>query len=130
MMLAVLTPVKAQTSDPGVLVELNKLESKDTTCRAYIVLKNRSRIVLSTLKIDFVVFDTDGIVTKRLAVELGPLPSDKTSLKVFDIEELHCTQLGRLLVNDVAACEDDSGPRSDCLALLSTSTRASVPFVK
>lgn len=124
------TAVTALADDSGVSVELNKLEPQDAACRAYFVLENRSPIAFSTLKLDLVMFDNDGIVTKRLAAELGPLPLEKTSLKVFDMEDLPCTGLGRLLLNDVTACEDESGPRADCLALLSASTRASVPFIK
>lgn len=130
IILAVSTAVTAQAADSGVSVELNKLEPQDGACRAYFVLENRSPIAFSTLKLDLVMFDTDGIVTKRLAAELGPLPLEKTSLKVFDMEDLPCTGLGRLLLNDVTACEDGSGPRADCLALLSASTRAPVPFIK
>ena len=130
MILAVSTAVTAQAVDSGVSVELNKLEPQDAACRAYFVLENRSPIAFSTLKLDLVMFDTAGIVTRRMAAELGPLPLEKTSLKVFDMESLPCTALGRLLLNDVTACEDDSGPRADCLALLSASTRAAVPFIK
>ena len=130
MIVAASVAATAHAADTGVSVELNKLEPRDAACRAYFVLENRSPIAFSTLKLDLVMFDTDGIVTRRLAAELGPLPLEKTSLKVFDMEELACTELGRLLLNDVTACEDDAGPRADCLALLSTSTRATVPFIK
>ena len=130
VILVAFTAVTALAADSGVSVELNKLEPQDAACRAYFVLENRSPIAFSALKLDLVMFDNDGIVTKRLAAELGPLPLEKTSLKVFDMEDLPCTGLGRLLLNDVTACEDESGPRADCLALLSASTRVPVPFIK
>ena len=101
VILVVSTAVTALAADSGVSVELNKLEPQDAACRAYFVLENRSPIAFSTLKLDLVMFDNDGIVTRLLAAELGPLPLEKTSLKVFDMEELPCTGLGRLLLNDV-----------------------------
>ena len=120
----------AQAADSTVAIELNKLEPKNGACRAYFVLENHSGIAFKTLKLDLVMFDADGIVNKRLAAELGPLPLGKTSLKVFDMDDLSCTELGRLLLNDVTACADDSGSRDDCLTVLSASTRAAVSFIK
>lgn len=122
--------VTAKAADSDVSVELNKLEQMDDACRAYFVLENRSGTAFETLKLDLVMFDTDRIVARRLAAEVGPLPSGKTSLKVFDMEDLLCVELGRLLLNDVTACADASGRRDDCLVLLSTSTRAAVPFIE
>ena len=111
-------------------VELNKIEPHDGACRAYLVLKNKTANGFKTLKFDLVMFDTEGIVAKRLAVEAGPLPAGKTSLKVFDVGDLPCDRLGRILLNDVMACEDATGPREDCLAFVATSARAKVPFIK
>ena len=122
--------VPAQAADTNVSVELNKLEQIDGACRAYFVLENRSETGFDTLKLDLVMFDTDRIVARRLAAEVGPLPPGKTSLKVFDAEDLLCAELGRLLLNDVTACAGDSVRRDDCLALLSTSARGTVPFIK
>ena len=122
--------VTAQAADSDVSVELNRLEQMDGACRAYFVLENGSGTAFETLKLDLVTFDSDRIVALRLAAEVGPLPSGKTSLKVFDMEDLLCAELGRLLLNDVTACADASGRRDDCLVLLSTSTRTTVPFIK
>ena len=117
-------------SDESLLVELNKLEPNEGDCRAYLVLENGSASAFESLKLDVVVFDTDGIVAKRLAVEAAPLPLGKTSLKVFDIGGLPCDQVGRVLLNEVMTCADASQARGDCLALMSTSSRAPIPFIK
>ena len=85
---------------------------------------------LSTVKPDLVMFDADGIVAKRLAVQTAPLAAGKTSLKVFDMTGLPCEQVGRLLSNDVMDCIDTDGARNDCLGLLSASQRGAVPFIK
>ena len=117
-------------SDESILVELNKLEPNESDCRAYLVLENRSSSAFESLKLDVVVFDTDGIVAKRLAVEAAPLPLGKTSLRVFDIGGLPCDRVGRVLLNEVMTCADDSQARGDCLALMSTSSRARISFIK
>ena len=120
----------AAGSDESILVELNKLEPNDGDCRAYLVMENRSTSAFESLKLDVVVFDTDGIVAKRLAVEAAPLPLGKTSLKVFDIGGLPCDRVGRVLLNEVMTCADDAQARGDCLELMSTSSRARISFIK
>ena len=121
---------EAFAADGRVGVELNKLEPSGEACRAYLVLENGTDRGFETLKLDLVMFDTDGIVAKRLAVETAPLPAGKTSLKVFDIEGLACDRLGRLLLNDVMACADASGAREGCQALVSPSARSAMEFIK
>lgn len=115
---------------PGVQVELNKLETYDGTCRAYLVLENRTKSGFTSLQLDLVTFDTAGIVARHLAVEVAPLPPAKTRLRVFDAAALPCEKVARLLLNDVIACADGSGTRQDCLALLSTANRGTVPFIQ
>jgi len=127
-LLSVAAPALA--AEDGVSVELNKLEPSGEACRAYLVLENGAGSAFETLKLDLVMFDTDGVVAKRLAVETAPLPAEKTSLKVFDMEGLACETVGRVLLNDVMACADASGPREDCLGLVAPAARGPVEFIK
>lgn len=114
----------------GVNVELNKLEQVKNACRAYLVTQNLTDTHFESLVLDVVMFNNDGIVAKRLAVELAPLPADKTRLKVFDITGLRCENIGQLLLNDVLQCRDEQGKRNDCLSLLRVTSRSSdVPFI-
>ncbi len=120
----------AHASDGAVTVELNRLEPNGEACRAYLVLQNGTESDFATLRLDLVMFDTDGVVANRLALETAPLPAGKTSLKVFDIDGLACERLGRVLLNGVMACADESGPRNDCLALVEPSARGPVEFIE
>jgi hypothetical protein len=114
----------------GVQVELNKLEPRGESCQAYLVLENGTDRGFESLKLDLVLFDPDGIVAKRLAVETAPLPAGKTLLKVFELERLACGRVGRALLNGVLGCADDQGPRKDCLGLVSTTARGGMSFIK
>jgi hypothetical protein len=114
----------------GVLIELNKLETSNEACRAYLLFENRSETAFESLKLDLVMFDKEGVVAKRLAVEGAPLPKGKTSLKVFEIGKLRCEGIGRILLNKLTACNDDKGALSNCLSMISTTARGSVPFIK
>lgn len=121
---------QAGTEAAGIRIELNKLEARDQSCRAYLVARNGTDSAFETLRLDLVMFDGDGIVAKRLAVEAGPLPADKTALKVFDINGLACGDIGQILLNDVLECRDQSGTRRDCVGQLSVTSRGEVPFLK
>lgn len=121
----------APAASPGaVAIELNKLEPNGEACRAYLVLKNGSARAFQSLKLDLVMFDSDGVVAKRLAVQAAPLPSGKTSLKVFDITGHGCGAIGSILLNDVLACEPAAEAGGDCLGLIAASARGPVPFIK
>ncbi len=125
-----LTPTAARAEPMPLTIELNKLEAAGEACRAYIVLHNPSPDAYTSLKLDLVMFDDDGIVARRLAVEGAPLTAGKTSLKVFDIAGLACPSIGRILLNDVLACAGASGAYEGCLARIETSARGKTPFIK
>jgi hypothetical protein len=111
-------------------IELNKLETEDSACRAYLVFENTTQHNFSGLTLDLVLFDKAGIVAKRLAVDAAPLLADKTSVKLFDIEGLACNSIGRMLINDALNCKDESGEIANCVAQIKPASRSDVPLVK
>lgn len=121
-------PASAAEGELGI--ELNKLEPAETACRAYLVFENRTANAYRSLKLDLVMFGTDGVIIKRLAVEGGPLAKDKTSVKLFEITDVTCEQIGRVLMNDVISCEDALGERQNCVDDVATSSRSAVSFFK
>ena len=126
----VVASATASAQAGGIEVELNKLEPVEGACRAYLVTQNLTDSNYENVQLDVVMFDNDGIVARRLAVQIGPMVQNKTSIKVFDIKNLACQDIGQLLLNDVIDCRDDQGVRNDCLSLLSVSQRGNVPFIK
>ncbi|HBC06492.1 MAG TPA: Tat pathway signal sequence domain protein [Rhodospirillaceae bacterium] len=127
-MIAVTGPARA--ADGRIGVELNKLEPLASACRAYLVLTNKAGMAFRDLKLDLVIFDTDGIVVRRVAVQGGPIPDGKTSLKVFDIDGVQCAKIGRFLLNGVMTCEAEDDKRDGCVGLIDTSSRAPVALIK
>ncbi len=112
-------------------LELNKLEEAEGACRAYLLFENRAAHSFQSLKLDLVMFGLDGVITKRLAIEGGPLPKDKTSVKLFEINGLKCETIGRILLNDVINCQNSAGDNLDgCIELVTTSSKNNVPLFK
>ena len=114
----------------GLRVELNKLEPMESACRAYLLFENGTQGNFESLRLDLVMFNPEGIINRRLAVEGGPLPAGKTSVKLFDIEGVTCTSVDRVLLNGVLSCRDGQGEREDCLSLIETASRSSADFFK
>ena len=130
LILAAVPVAHAQNGAQEVTLELNKLEPQENACRAYLVLQNGTESEFSSLRLDLVAFDTDGIVAKRLAIEAAPLPPGKTSLKLFDMLDLSCDVIGHLLLNSVLACGDQNGERTDCLDLVGVSAKPGLSLIK
>ena len=121
----------ALAEETGALsVQLNKLEADGDACRAYIVLENASGIAFEALRLDMVLFDVDGVIARRLAVDAAPLAAGKTSVRVFGISNLACDNIGRVLLNDILVCQDATGDRTDCMDHVVPDSIAVVPFIK
>ena len=107
----------------SVAIELNKLESKGSDCRAYFVIDNKSDKAYETLKLDFILFRPDGIIDQRFAVELAPLKAKKRTVKLFDVASTSCDDVGSFLINDVMECKAGSADVANCLDNLAVSSR-------
>ncbi|MCM5553458.1 hypothetical protein [Pleomorphomonas sp. NRK KF1] len=95
-----------------------------------LVEKNGTSAAFATLKFDLVVFDAEGIVAKRVGVDAGPLKAGRTVVKTFDLKGIACDGVGRLLINDVLACEAEGIAADACLDLVEPRSRVAAPFDK
>ncbi len=115
---------------PTLGLELNKLIPAENGCRMLMVVDNRSGGALSVIKLDLVFFQPDGIIGKRIVLDLAPVRAAKRGVKAFDIDRLQCDGIGSILINDVIDCRADSGPASDCLNRLRTTSLSGVELTK
>ena len=113
-----------------IRVELNRLEPAGDACRPNLVLVNGTELTLSEFRLDMVMFDTDGIVADRLAVDASPLLPGKTSLIVFEVPAMACDGIGRVLINAVIACAGGADDPGGCLGLIEPSSRTDVALFK
>ncbi|WGF87550.1 Tat pathway signal sequence domain protein [Marinivivus vitaminiproducens] len=119
-----------QGGAPELLVELNKLEAQGDACRAFLLFENSGDQAYTSLKLDLVLFDAGGVIERRLLVEGAPIAAEKTIIKQFDLTGLPCDGIGRVLLNDITACETAAGPRQDCIGTVQVASRAPAPLVK
>jgi hypothetical protein len=122
-------PARAEPPKP-ISIELNKLEQQGGNCRAYLVIANPGEDAFSGFTLDLVVFDRGGTISRRLAVELAPLRPAKTMVKVFDIPQAPCNDIGSILVNDVIHCRNANGDIAGCVDRIATSSKLPIKFSK
>ena len=121
------------TDPPGAIsasIELNKLETTSKGCRAYMVVNNPGAAGYQAFKLDLVLFQIDGVIGKRFALDLAPLKAQKKTVKLFEIDGFACDSIGSFLINDVIACEADTGPAQDCLQRLTVSALTTAKLSK
>lgn len=115
-------------AEPNIKAELNKVESVQNGCRMTLVLTNGLETSVDKLTLETVLFDTEQTVSRFLLITARPLPPGTMRVQQFDIEGQPCEGIGRVLINDVTACEGEGLDPARCLSLLAPSSRADVPF--
>ncbi|TCH99439.1 Tat pathway signal protein [Roseococcus sp. SYP-B2431] len=125
-LLAGVSPLAAQTPSP-LRIELNRLEAREGACRVWMVLNNGGGgEALDPLRLDLVIFGKDGVVSRRLAVDAGPLPAGRTVVRLFDLTGQGCDTVGSVLLNDILACgSQEADARNACVGRAALASRVS-----
>lgn len=123
-------PAAAAEAPKALTVELNKLEPQGKGCRAYVVVQNDDPTTYQAFKLDLVLFQKDGIIGRRFAMDLAPLKAKKRTVKLFDLDEISCDSIGSFLINDIVECKSEAGPIENCLAGTTVKSLGSVELTK
>jgi hypothetical protein len=120
------TSIPAAAQDlPRISIELNRLEPQGANCRVWMVARNPAAEAVDPLRLDLLMFGKDGVIARRLALDIGPLPESKTQARIFDLAGLGCDSIGSVLLNDVLACGPTPEGRANCLPRIALSSRVS-----
>lgn len=121
----------APAAEPGLDIELNKVEDGDSACIATLVIRNDLGHTLDRFSMDLYVFDGEGVITRQVLLDLAPLRGNKTTVARFNLIARPCAEVSRILVNDIPSCRGQgSGETLDCLAALAVSSRGRIEMVK
>ncbi len=118
----------ALAQENNFTLELNSAKDNANGCRLTYVAINKTGIILEKTAYEVVVFDKDGGVSQFLILEFGKLPIGKTKVVQFDLKDNKCTNISRLLINDVSECEAGGKNVSICLDALRTKSRTNIGF--
>ena len=125
----VLTNYAARAEKDGITVELNKVEDLNGACRMSFVFTNRLAVAVSALSMETVLFDTSGSVIRFVVMGSRPLQPGKILVQQYDVKNLKCASLGRVLLNDAKRCKADGLSLQQCLARIQPTSRIATPFV-
>ncbi len=129
LLLALAGPLSAQDTMAPFALELNAAQTESGACRMTYVATNRTETALSRAAYEFAVFDMQGVVTRLLVLEFGPLVAGKTKVLQFDLTDMPCEEMSRIVVNGAPACLDDADAPTDiCMSGLETASRAAIQF--
>ncbi|MEX0957039.1 MAG: hypothetical protein WDZ83_17730 [Rhizobiaceae bacterium] len=120
-------PVAAQ-DEPVLAMDLNGLTQTDAGCRFTFVIENMLPGDLNKAIFEFVLFGADGLVERLLTLDFKELPKGKTRVRQFDLADLQCTALARILVNDASECSGEGTDPAACMRDLKTSTATELQF--
>lgn len=117
----------AADGPPVLQVELNTIaQQDDAACRVYLVVTNNSEDRFTDLEMELILFDTQGFVSRRYAVQIAPLQPNKTRVRPFDLPELDCDTVGQFLINDVTRCAAEGNDQPECLRRIRTESKGDV----
>ncbi len=82
--------------------------------------------------VDVVCFsdEVQNVIARRLLLDTGPMRAGKTTVASFALIDQPCSNVGRLLVNDVPVCKTSAGAAVDCVAALNLTSRAGIELSK
>ncbi|OEO30088.1 hypothetical protein VW23_023040 [Devosia insulae DS-56] len=119
------TPTLAQDAPPppSLALELNALTPSETGCRVTFLATNTLGTELTRSAFEIALFGAGGGIERLVSLDFKAMPEGKTRVLQFDIGELGCDKVSRVLINDVVACEGTGLDPKVCLAGLSTVSR-------
>lgn len=122
--------VLAQESAPvaRLSLELNALQPAEAGCRVTFLATNGLPAQLDRAAVEIAFFLRDGGIDRIVTLDFKALSPGKTKVLQFELAGLACPDLGRLLINDITACEGAGIAPTACLDNLVTSSRPDIAF--
>ncbi len=121
--LAMASPVTAQSAtDARLSLDLNRVDQLDGTCRFTFLAENQLGQDIPAFTVETVVIDAEGVVDRLTLFEFGALPDGVPRVRQFDVPDLACDAVGRILVNGIADC----GGVQNCADGLSLTSRTAI----
>jgi hypothetical protein len=115
----------------GLTVELNKMEPAESGgCNAFFLFRNATDNSFEGFEMSLAVLDGAGVIDRLLSIDAAPLPLARTTLKLFEIPELACTDISEILLHDLTSCRPQNGAEMDCFPLLTLRSKADTALVK
>lgn len=112
-------------------VEINKFEPNDIGgCRAFFLFRNETGLTFEGFEMSLAIFSGNGVIDRLLSIDAAPLPAARTTLKLFEIPDIACTDISEILLHEIPSCKPQNADQMDCYSLLELNSRTSAALVK
>jgi len=107
-------------------VELNALTPSQKGCMMTFVAENNLATPINKVSFELAFFNDKNAVDRITVLDFRDLPQGKKRVRQFDMPNVKCETVTRVLINDTPVCD---GPAAgDCMKGLVTRSQISVPF--
>jgi len=121
----------AQAQDSGLTVELNKFEEIDGGgCRAYFLFRNGTDNSFEGFEMSLAILDGNGVIDRLLSIDAAPLPVRRTTLKLFEIPQIGCSNISEILLHELTSCKPQNSEEMDCFPILTLQSKTSAKLVE
>ena len=121
-------PAFAAPAAAELRLDLNALQPVAGACRVTFLATNGLGAGLDKATFELAIFGTDGAIARLVLLDFKGLTPGKTKVVQFDLKDIECPGVNRILVNDVPACAGEGIEPGACLSGLRTSTATGVAF--
>ncbi|PDS98015.1 hypothetical protein CO659_08630 [Rhizobium sp. S9] len=127
VMMAVSNVAQAQDAAGAKLnVELNALAPSQKGCMMTFVALNLLPAAINKVSFELAFFNDKNAVDRITVLDFRDLPQGKKRVRQFDMPNVKCESVARILINDTPVCD---GPAAgECMKGLVTRSQISVPF--
>ena len=127
MVMAVSSVAQAQDAASAKLdVELNALAPSQKGCMMTFVAENNLQAPINKVSFELAFFNDKNAVDRITVLDFRDLPQGKKRVRQFDMPNVKCESVTRILINDTPVCD---GPVAGvCMKGLVTRSQISVPF--
>jgi hypothetical protein len=110
----------------GIEVELNALTPSQKGCMMTFVALNGLASPVNKISFELAFFNEKNAVDRITVLDFQDLPQGRKRVRQFDMPNVKCESVTRILVNDTPVCD---GPGAgECMKGLVTRSQISVPF--
>lgn len=114
----------------SLTLELNKIEPRSNDCLLTFVVSSNTKSDIQKHAYEFVIFDKELSVDRMRVFDFRDVAAGKIKVRQFQLPNTKCDNLGRLLLNDVSACDGKDLDKKYCASSLKVTNKTSVEFLK
>ncbi|QHQ35144.1 hypothetical protein [Algicella marina] len=124
-------PAHAQddTSGGTLLIELNTVSDNNGNCRMTFMAQNQYETEIEQAVFETVILTTTGEVARLSLFDFQSLPAAKPRVRQFDLADMACADIGRVLINGTATCTVEGAASDACETGLELKSRIDVELL-